>query len=156
MDLVFAIRCQMEKRFGLNVKELKMKEDKKKTKWTHFECGGSLMPVKDQRGFFQCMKCASFLFSMHSQTGENSKLETIKGEWIKTKEELPPDLLSVLLFYKDEYGSELITGHWDEENAEFVQTARGFLHCGEFDELYHKKKRIPCWMLLPEVPDEVD
>lgn len=78
-------------------------------------------------------------------------------KWVAVEDTLPDDLESVLLLYYDLHGKEVISGHWDEENEMFVQTALGFLPpCSCMDFMYHKKGLITHWMPLPALPHETD
>lgn len=77
--------------------------------------------------------------------------------WIKTKDQLPPDLTSVLLFFKDKHSKEVFVGYWDKQNKLFVNTAVLFLTRYDIDydeELCFKKKNIKYWRELPCMPEK--
>lgn len=78
------------------------------------------------------------------------------NEWISVKKRPPEAFVSILLLYQDIYGEEVLTGHWDDLNRVFIQTAVSFLPPGAYreacDYLYHKKKDIKYWMPIPKSP----
>lgn len=79
--------------------------------------------------------------------------------WIKTKNQLPPDLEPVLLFFKDKYSKEIFVGWWDSLNKTFTNGTVMFFNPIEegCEKMYFKRKKIIYWRELPCMPkDEIN